>query len=265
VLAASFGPGPAYWFNAASFVVSALLIFRIRGSLEEAARAPSRGHWRDLAEGYGLVRRSRSLLTVLVAWSIAMLGNAGINVAEIVLAKEVFDAGNLGFGILVGAAGLGLVSGSLTAGDWVQNRGLRLPYGLSIVLMSLGAAAAALSPNVWIAAAFVTVSGFGNGAAVVCNALLVQRGAPDRLRGRAFTVLMSTGYTVLGLGMVAAGPLTNAFGARVVWLVAAALFAAAAGAALVLLRDADGRIEVPTPPLPLEHEALLAPEQRRAL
>ena len=54
----------------------------------------------------------------------------------------------------------------------------------------------------------------GNGAAVVCNSLLVQRGAPDHLRGRAFTVIMSTNFAVLGLGMVVAGPLTDAVGAR---------------------------------------------------
>ena len=52
------------------------------------------------------------------------------------------------------------------------------------------------------------LSGIGNGIALVCNALLVQRGAPDRLRGRVFTVLMSSNYAVLGLGMIVAGPLT---------------------------------------------------------
>ena len=56
----------------------------------------------------------------------------------------------------------------------------------------------------------MTVAAFGNGAAVVCNSLLVQRGAPDELRGRAFTVIMASNYALLGLGMAAAGPLTDA-------------------------------------------------------
>ena len=46
----------------------------------------------------------------------------------------------------------------------------------------------------------VVISGFGNGAAVVCNALLVQRGAPDALRGRVFAVLMSTNVALLPSG-----------------------------------------------------------------
>jgi MFS family permease len=80
----------------------------------------------------------------------------------------------------------------------------------------------------------VILASLGNGAAVVCNALLVQRGAPDELRGRAFMVIMSSNYALLGLGMVAAGGLTDAFGARLVWGFAAASYLAAALAAFVL-------------------------------
>ena len=76
-------------------------------------------------------------------------------------------------------------------------------YGGSIGVLALGLVAGALSPALWIAAASMVVVGFGNGIAVVCNALLVQRGAPDELRGRAFTIIMSTNYAVLGVSMAA--------------------------------------------------------------
>ena len=57
-------------------------------------------------------------------------------------------------------------------------------YGAAIAVMALGVGGAAASPDVWVAALYVVVMGAGNGAAVVCNGLLVQRGSPDRLRGR---------------------------------------------------------------------------------
>jgi MFS family permease len=95
---------------------------------------------------------------------------------------------------------------------------------------------AAASPNVWVASVCVIVLGTGNGAAVVCNALLVQRGAPDEFRGRAFTLLMSSNYVVLGIGMVVAGPLTDAIGPRSVWALAGALSAVAAVVGLLLAR-----------------------------
>jgi MFS transporter, DHA3 family, macrolide efflux protein len=235
-LVAASSPDVAYVVNGVSFAVSAFLIIRIRERLEEGEPEPSHGRWRDISEGLSLAVRSRALLTVLVAWSIVMLANAGINVAEVVLAKDVFSSGDLGYGVLVAATGLGLVLGSLFGGSWIAQRGLAVPYGVSIGLMALGFGAAAAAPNVWVAALVVIAAGAGNGVAVITNALLVQRGAPDRLRGRAFTVVMSVGYAVLGLGMVIAGPLTNAIGARAVWGISAGLAALGALAGYVLVR-----------------------------
>jgi MFS family permease len=84
----------------------------------------------------------------------------------------------------------------------------------------------------------MVLGGAGIGAAVVYNSLLVQRGAPDELRGRAFTVIMSTNYALLGLGMVIAGPLTDAVGARWVFVVSAACAGLAAVVGFLLLRSA---------------------------
>ena len=188
-----------------------------------------------------MVTRSRGLLTILVAWSIVTLGQAIGNVSEIVLAKEEFNAGDFGYGVLVATAAVGLTIGSLAGGDVIGRFGIRVPYVAGVVLLAVGFAAAAVSPNVWVAAVFVVVSGLGNGAVVVCNAVLVQRGAPDRLRGRAFTVVMSIGYAFFGLGMIVAGPLTNGFGARTAWGISAALCAVAACFALVLLSGVEER------------------------
>ena len=126
--------------------------------------------------------------------------------------------------------------GAYQAGSSIEERGLANVYGASLALMAIGVAGAAASPNVWVAAVCVVVSGAGNGAAIVCNALLVQRGAPDRLRGRAFTVLMSSNVTFLALGLVLAGRLTDAIGPRWVWGAAAILSATAAAVGFTLAR-----------------------------
>jgi MFS family permease len=217
ILVGAAGPDPAYAIDAATFLVSAVLIARIPERMLQSELASSRGHWHDVADGFRLVVRSRALLTVLVAWSIAVVGTGGINVAEIVLAKVSFHAGTFGFGLLAAGSGLGLVLGSLGAGVMVEQRPMATVYATSLALMALGISAAAVSPNVWVAVVCVIVYGLGNGTAVVCNTLLVQRGAPDTLRGRAFTVIMGTNFAILGLAMAAAGPLTDAVGARWVW------------------------------------------------
>ena len=235
-LVAAAGPDPAYWVNAATFVVSALLLLRIPGRRFQAGTAVSHGHWRDLMEGLSFVLRSRALLTVLLAWNVFMLASAGINVAEVFLAKDTFDAGDFGYGLLVGATGLGLVLGSLAAGPLLERHPVSRVYPGSIMLVAAAVAAGALAPNVWIAAGCVLVVGAANGAAVVCNALLVQRGSPDELRGRVFTLLMSSSFGVFAIGMVISGPLTDAVGPRWVWGVSAAFAALSALIALALSR-----------------------------
>ena len=255
VLVASTGTDAAYWINAATFLVSAALIVRIPRRLLQAAPAPSEGHLRDLVAGFALVRRSRALATVLVAWGAAMFAVAGVNVAEVALAKESFDAGDFGYGLMLGTTGFGLVLGSLYAATALDRRGLRAVYGASLALLAFGYGCAAIAPDVWIASVALVLSGAGNGAALVCNSLLVQRGVPDRLRGRAFTLLMSSNFAVLGAGMLLAGPATDAIGPRAVWGIAAGVMAVAAGLALALTRGVGDRAEeTPTDALVPEPE-----------
>jgi DHA3 family macrolide efflux protein-like MFS transporter len=266
ILVAATSPHAAYWINAVTFVVSAALLTRIPAKMLQSVQSLSKGHLRDIAAGLRLIRRSRALLTVLVVWNMVMVANAGINVAEVVLAKVSFHSGDFGFGLLVAAAGLGLAIGSFLAGPLLERRRPGEMYGGSIALMALGFGGAAIAPNVWVAAFCVVVSGVGNGAAVVCNALFVQRGAPDELRGRVFTVLMSSTYVLLGLGMAVAGPLTNAVGPRWVWGAAAAITAVAAGTGLALARGIgtpDRAAAAPTP-VPVPSQAGGAPQEREA-
>jgi predicted MFS family arabinose efflux permease len=228
ILVAVSGPDPAYWVNAASFLLSALLITRIAARLLQAAKAVSEGHVRDLMAGIRLVLTARPLLTVFVAWNVFFISSAGVNVAEITFAKVTLDSGDFGFGLLIGASGLGLVLGSYLASGFVDRYAMASVYGGSIGLLAVGLAIGAFAPALWIAAAAMVLVGFGNGIAVVCNVLFVQRGAPDELRGRAFTIIMSSNYAVLGISMALAGLATDALGARWVWGLSAAFAGLAA-------------------------------------
>jgi MFS family permease len=237
-LVAASGVDAAYWINACTFLISAIFLYGIPQRLLQATQAASRGHWADLRDGFALTVRSKALLTVLIAWNVAMFSNAAVNVAEPQLVFKAFDAGTFGLGLMMGCSGIGLAAGAYAAGQWIERRGLANVYGVSLGLMAVGIGLAAMAPNVWVAAACVVISGAGNGSAVVCNALLVQRGAPDALRGRAFAVLMSSNVAFLVLGMIVAGRVTDMVGPRWVWAAAAAASALSAVLGLALARGA---------------------------
>jgi len=243
-------PAVPYWVNAATFVVSAGLVARIPESKLRSEESLTRGHWRDVADGLRLVVTSAPLRTVLVVWNFVLLASAAINVAEVVFAKEVLGAGDIGFGVIVAASGVGLAFGSYLAAPALGRVGLRRHYAGSILLMGVGWGGAALSPTIWIAVPFIVGGAAGNGAAIICNQLLVQRGATDRYRGRALATIMSSNYAVLGLAMAGAGVLTDAVGARWVWIAAGAGYLFAGFVALALTHwlprtagEEDGALE----------------------
>ena len=234
-LVAASGPHLAYWVNAATFAFSALLVARIPGRLLQSDRPIGRGRWEDLAEGFAVVRRSRALMCVLVAWSIVMVANGAVNVAEVFLAKQSYSSGDFGFGLLWAGSGIGLVAGGLAAASFID-RDLGSAYLRFLTVFAIGIGCAAAAPNVWVGAVAMIIAGFGNGGAVVANITFVQRGAPDQVRGRAFTLLISANYAVLGVAFVICGPLTNAVGARWMYAGAAATILIAAGVASRFVR-----------------------------
>jgi MFS family permease len=236
LLFAAWGPSVPYALNAVTFLLSAVLVSRIPDRKLRSEDPLTRGHWRDVADGVKLVLTAKPLRTVLVVWNVALLGSGGVNVAEVFFAKDTLDAGNVGFGALVAASGVGLALGSFLSAPSLGRVGLRRNYVGSLVLMGVGWGAAALSPTIWLAVVFVIGGAAGNGAVVVCNRLLVQRGAPDQYRGRALATIMSSNYAVLGVAMAAAGILIDAFGARAVWIAAGIIYLVAAFVALVLTR-----------------------------
>jgi MFS family permease len=244
VVAAS-GPDLAYWINAGSFLLSALLIFGVPGRSLQGVIAASRGHLHDLADGFRRVVSTRPLLTVLVVWTIALGAVASANTAQVFLAKDTFSAGDLGYGLVFGCIGLGLAIGSFGAGSWVEHRSVGNVYAANIVLHAIGLGAAGIVPNVWTALPCFVLSGIGNGTAVVCNSLLVQRGASDEIRGRVFTVIMSVNYAVYGIGFGLAGPLTDAAGPRWVFGGVGLVLGAAAVIAYGLARAVPESAERP--------------------
>ena len=80
--------------------------------------------------------------------------------------------------------------------------------------MGVGFGLASASPTIVVAALLAGVATIGNGAAIVCNQLLVQRGAPDPCGGGCCPSSCSTNYAVLGLSMAGAGLLVDYAGAR---------------------------------------------------
>src|SRR6185437_9245426 len=149
-------------------------------------------------------------------------------------------------GLLFGGIGTGLVIGSFWSSSLQARLGIARTYGLAIAVMGIGFGLGSLAPDVWVAALCCVVGGIGDGVAIVCNALLVQTGARDEIRGRALTVLMSGTMLVQAIGTILAGALMPADGARWVWGAGGIVFLIAAVIGYVFARE-PSRAPAPAP------------------
>ena len=202
------GPHLAYWVNAVTFAFSAAA-----RRADPAAAAPERAADRPRAlerPGGGLLRRPS-------------LAGAHVRARRLVdrdarerrrstsrrssSRRRSYGAGDFGFGLLWAGSGIGLVIGGLAAASLIE-RDLGAAYVRFLArLRGRRSACAAAAPNVWIGVARDGRSpASGTAARSSRTSRFVQRGAPDRVRGRAFTLLMSANYAVLGLAFVRRGP-----------------------------------------------------------
>jgi dTMP kinase len=206
----------ALFFNAATFLVSALTIMR----LTEIPPRPARVHdddvrppsvWRTLVEGWRFIGRT-PLIRGLVA---GMLGAFAAGGAVIGLARTfVVDlgAGEPGYGLLFGTVFVGLAGGMFLGPRVVPTFSRRRLLSISIVAAGLCLALLALIPHMVAAVLITLVIGMWAGIAWVTGYTLLGLEVADELRGRTFAFVQTLVRGTLVLVLAVAPLLAAAFG-----------------------------------------------------
>jgi MFS family permease len=146
-----------------------------------------------------------------------------------IYAKDVFDAGPQGLGILLTAIGLGGTLGGLIANALGRAERQGLIQVAAVLVLCAALAGVALSGSFALAVAFSVLAGTGEMVLAASNMAMLQMTAPEAMRGRIAS-LMQVYPALISLGAVIAGPLAELAGVR-----AATLGVAAAAAAITVL------------------------------
>jgi predicted MFS family arabinose efflux permease len=189
LVSAKFGADTAFLVNAGSFLVSAALLSSIRRGFSEAregtiehpsAIEATRETWRFARRDH----RVLSLLAVKFGFGAA----AGLLALIPVMALDVFESGNVGFGILMAARGVGALIGPFL-GHRIAGPGHRRLFpaiGLSLAVFGLGYMALGVAPSLAIAAVTICVAHLGGGSQWMLSTYGLQVIVPDHIRGRIF-------------------------------------------------------------------------------
>jgi MFS family permease len=217
------GPEVILYGNAATFVISALILSRLRfGAAPQVDDVSGRrpGLLNEARRGLAALAGMSGLRAVVVA-SGAMLLFAGLfNVAELPFVKDELDAGNAGFGALTAIYGLGFVGGSLSGSRGGAAAAMKRRFLGGLALVGAGFAAAGIAPSFAVAVPAFALAGIGNGLILVYERLLIQTTVDDTLMARVFGVRDGLSAWAFAAAFLAAGGLIEAFGVRTVLVVA---------------------------------------------
>ncbi|WP_256375478.1 MFS transporter [Modestobacter sp. DSM 44400] len=235
VVVAAFGFSWAFWVNAASYLLSALVLRRL--ALPAAPAPGERGSWYHQArEGMSAITGHPLLRALAAGQFLAALSAGATGALLVVLARDHLHLGAGNYGLLLGAIGVGAAAGPLLLARLTDNP--RQPgYVLGPFLLR-AAVDAVLATVTGLVPAMAALIAYGLGTstgAVTFNSLL-QTETPERLRGRVFAgfdVLWQSGRL---LSLLLGGLLADVLGIRAVYYLGAGLLVAAAGVGWTGLR-----------------------------
>lgn len=188
LVAATLGRDAAFLINAASFVLSALFLWRLRMPARDEGPRASPG-LAGVIEGLTYMRSHPDVAHVaMVKGGWALVGGSLLILT--VLGDRVFrigDTGDAGIGVLYGARGIGAAMGSLVV-SWLAARQHNLVALIAPSYFVAGTAYALLSvvPTIWVAAMCVVAAHVFGSILWVSSNVLLQMHVPDQFRGRVF-------------------------------------------------------------------------------
>lgn len=237
---ATLGVRGALTADAASFLLSAAVLLSVPKLPPHTARSERPSFLADTRDGLAFVRRHVVARAVVVTLFLGVAFAGVDNVALVFLSRNVLGAGPVGFGVIAGAFGIGMLVSSVA----LSGGRARSPRALFIggwTLTAAGTLFTGLSPRVWFAVMAQATGGAGNGADNVASDTLIQRSVPREMLGRVFGVTSTAAFVGGGIAYAVGGPLLDATSPRFVFLIAAAGVLAVVGLAHVLLPSDAGR------------------------
>jgi MFS family permease len=230
------GEAACFAINAVSYTAVIVSFMFIRVTPTERP-ATHKAMWQGMREGVAYAWQSRPIRSLLLLLTVVgLLGTPYISLMP-VLTRVVFQGGADQMGFMVGAAGLGAISGTLFLATRASVRGLvRL-----LTYAALAAGIAALVPHVklvWFAIPLLAVTGFGILVTSVSVNMIVQAIVDDDKRGRVMSLYTVSFMGMAPFGALAAGALADVIGVAATLTISGCCCALGA----LLLASRHGRI-----------------------
>jgi MFS family permease len=227
----------AFAANAASFLVSALLISTIRPDRAPAGGRPSA--IAQLAEGLRTVRTTAFAPWLIVAVAMVEFTYGAQTVQLVVYARQSLGLGTGGYGVLLAAAGAGGLLSALVNGRLATSRRVSLIVIVAGSLMCASQLAYAGVNVLWMALAVTVIGNAGLVSCEVVGETALARIVPREALGRVIGIFNAVSVAAMVAGAVLAPVLIASTSLRASFLILGVVALAITLLCLLGLRGLD--------------------------
>jgi dTMP kinase len=204
----------ALYFNAATFLVSAVTIFSLRDiPARHRGEVSVPSVLKQILQGWRFVGRTPLLRGLTIGMVGAFAAGAAVIGSAKLYVKEL-GGGDAAYGVVFGAVFLGLAFGMFLGPRMLHELSRRRLFGLAIVWAGFALGLVAVIQNLVIVAFLTAFLGAGAGVAWVTGYTLIGLEVDDDLRGRTWAFLQSLVRVVLLLVLAAVPLAAGAIGAH---------------------------------------------------
>lgn len=216
------GPAWSFAINAVTFTASLFAVAMI--SVRPAARAPVAGArpsaLADIRAALGYVRRSPGIRRVLVVAGLTSALGQPLIYLVVVFADDVFRVGEVRYGVLTAAMGIGAVLATPFVAGWGSGMRRSTLVGVGATAYGASVMGFGIAPGYWLGVAFLAVVGASHLTSASTMNTVVQLQSAEHMRAKMLSFYLTILTLGLPVGTIVQGALSDAVGPR--WTVAGA-------------------------------------------
>jgi MFS family permease len=211
ILLVPFGAAVLFFLNAVTYLAVIFALMAMRGVVSRGSAAPT-SLGKAVGTGLTYAWKTRYVLGLLTLSALAAVFGRSYQALLPIFARDIWDAGASGYGLLLSAAGAGALIGALGLAafgrDWRQG----VLMVISGIAFSVLLVLFALSPSFGLGLLLLFAAGV---AATVFTTLIstqLQITSPHELRGRVMSLYAITLIGLPSLGALAVGAMAESLG-----------------------------------------------------
>lgn len=232
------GASGAFLLNAATFLLSALLLLRVPEPASPTSTVRQTRLRTEARQGVEFIRADPFIRQLLAVQLLAVLSVGGTGALLIVLATQQLGVDERDFGLLVAALGVGAVIGPLLFGRLIDRIDSPVLVFIPYLVRGVIDAALAFVTGFWIPAALLLLYGINTSTGGVAYTTLLQRRIPAEYRGRVFSAFNVVWQGGRLASLALAGVLVDALSVQILYIGAGVLLVLAGLLGLRAMRTA---------------------------